>query len=258
MLTVPSEESYCLQLVSFPSPHPASRRLQYGKVGESLVHFLTWVTSQTWQIMRTWATCKPQKLHPHTRTRAWLFRVERRQRTKALAFYVALHETVGRTESFKTVKTHSNNLIVLAHVQLKSFYRLSIHDITHVRKCTRPSPALLNGKLGEGLGTRLVCYITVGMLSQTWVYQKQLTLHVQKPYPLVSTSYCWVCICGETLNDGGTLWSNLEVSVPSGKSWIYIWSPDVEIGAVKVWKRVLMALDCLSDLEYQQRCMNTW
>ena len=42
----------------------------------------------------------------------------------------------------KTVKTHSNNLVVLAHVQLKPFYRLSTRDVTHVRKCTRPSPAL--------------------------------------------------------------------------------------------------------------------
>ena len=40
------------------------------------------------------------------------------------------------------VKTHSNNLVVLAHVQLKPFYRLSTRDVTHVRKCTRPSPAL--------------------------------------------------------------------------------------------------------------------
>ena len=42
----------------------------------------------------------------------------------------------------KTVKTHSNNLVVLDHVQLKPFYRLSTRDVTHVRKCTRPSPAL--------------------------------------------------------------------------------------------------------------------
>ena len=35
----------------------------------------------------------------------------------------------------KTVKTHSNILVVLAHVQLKSFYRLPTCDITHVRKC---------------------------------------------------------------------------------------------------------------------------
>ena len=38
----------------------------------------------------------------------------------------------------KTVKTHSNNLVVLAHVQLTAFlppfYRLSTRDVTHVRK----------------------------------------------------------------------------------------------------------------------------
>ena len=40
------------------------------------------------------------------------------------------------------MKTHSNNLVVLAHVQLNLFYHLSTRDATHVRKCTRPSPAL--------------------------------------------------------------------------------------------------------------------
>ena len=51
----------------------------------------------------------------------------------------------------------NNILVLLTHVQLKSFYLLSTHDVTHVRKCTRPSPVQLasNGKLGEGLGTRL-------------------------------------------------------------------------------------------------------
>ena len=55
--------------------------------------------------------------------------------------YFTLHKTVGRTEFYqaKTVKTHSNNLVVLAHVQLKPFYCLSTRDVTHVRKCT---PAL--------------------------------------------------------------------------------------------------------------------
>ena len=60
-------------------------------------------------------------------------------------FYVALHETVGRTEEFyqaKTVKTHSNNLVVLAHIQLKPFYHLSTHTAS-------------DGKLGS-LGTRLL------------------------------------------------------------------------------------------------------
>ena len=73
-------------LASFPGPHPASHHLQYGILaGEGLVHFLTWVTSQTGQIMRTWASCKPQNFAcTHARTGARLFRVKRWQHTKAL------------------------------------------------------------------------------------------------------------------------------------------------------------------------------
>ena len=52
-------------------------------------------------------------------------------------FYIALHERVG-----KIVKTHSNILVMLTHIQLKYFYHLSTRDVTHVTKCTRPSPAL--------------------------------------------------------------------------------------------------------------------
>ena len=54
----------CVNVASFPGPRPASRHLQYGKAREGLVHFLTLVTSRTGQIMRTWATCKPQTTLP--------------------------------------------------------------------------------------------------------------------------------------------------------------------------------------------------
>ena len=49
-------------------------------------------------------------------------------------------------------------LVMLAYIQLKSLYHLSTHDITHMRKCTRPSPTCTasDRKLGEGLGMRLV------------------------------------------------------------------------------------------------------
>ena len=84
-----------------------------------------------------------KKLSPHARTGARLFRVERWQRTKALLCCSSRDSREDREfYQAKTVKTHSNNLVVLAHVQLKSFYRLSTRDVTHVRKCTRPSPAL--------------------------------------------------------------------------------------------------------------------
>ena len=41
-----SGTAWCCKLASFPGPRPASRCLQYGKAGEGLVHFLTWVTSR--------------------------------------------------------------------------------------------------------------------------------------------------------------------------------------------------------------------
>ena len=61
-------------------------------------------------------------------------------------------------DSEDTQQQSPGNLVVLTYVQLKSFYRLSTHDITHVRKCTRASPAFLyckRRKAGRGLGTRL-------------------------------------------------------------------------------------------------------
>ena len=36
----------CIWVASFPGLHPGSRRLQYGKVGEGLVHFITWMMSR--------------------------------------------------------------------------------------------------------------------------------------------------------------------------------------------------------------------
>ena len=77
--------------------------------------------------------------------------------------FMSLFTTVGRTWR------HTNNLVVLAHVQLKLFYRLSTRDVTHVRKCTRPSPAFRtasDGKLGEGLGTRLSTGYITGTVSE--------------------------------------------------------------------------------------------
>ena len=66
----------------------------------------------------------------------------------------------------KTVKTHSNNLIMFAHVQLKSFYCLSIRDVTHVRKCTRPSPAFPYCKRQEaGQGPGYEARVLPGWLS---------------------------------------------------------------------------------------------
>ena len=83
-----------------------------------------------------------KQLHPHARTRARLFRVKRWQRTKPILCRSSRDNREDREfYQGKTVKTHSNILVALVHVQLKSFYRLSTRDVIHVRECTRPSPA---------------------------------------------------------------------------------------------------------------------
>ena len=71
-----------------------------------------------------------------------------------------------------------------AHVKLPVFLPLSTLDVTHVRKCTRPSPLYRTAsdeKLGVGLGTRLVivwcvfvviCVVCVcgGIVHSDWCY----------------------------------------------------------------------------------------
>ena len=109
--------------------------------------------------MRTWVSCKPQKTCLQVRTGGRLLRVERWQSTKAPLCRSSRDSREDR-EFYQTkiVKTHNNNLVVFAHVQLKSFYRLSTRDVTHVRKCTRPSPALPYCKrweAGRGPGNKV-------------------------------------------------------------------------------------------------------
>ena len=82
-----------------------------------------------------------KQLCPHVRTRVQLFRV-RWQHTKTILCCSSWDDWEDREfYQGETVKTHSNILVVLAHIQLKSFYHLSTWDVTHMRKSTRPSPA---------------------------------------------------------------------------------------------------------------------
>ena len=103
-----------------PRPSTSFPSLQCGKAEEGLVHFLTWMTSHTGQIRRTWASHK-HFAHTHAIECNHSELKDGRARRR---IYVALHETVGRTEFYhsETVKSHSNILVMLAHVQLKFFY----------------------------------------------------------------------------------------------------------------------------------------
>ena len=142
-LQYPSMYWYRVWLASFPGPCPASHHLQYSKVGEGLVHFLTWVTSRTGQIMQTWASYKPQKTlpaHMHWSMTIPSWKVAAHEGAFTLLF---TRQSGGqRVLPSQAGRAHSNNLVVLAHIQLKSFYCLSTCDITHVTKCSSPSPAL--------------------------------------------------------------------------------------------------------------------
>ena len=97
--------------------------------------------------MRTWASCKPRKTSL-ARTH-WSATIPSRKIAAHKGAFMSLftRQSGGQrvSPSQNSEDTHQqsvSNLVVLAHVQLKSFYRLSTHDVTHVRKCTRPSPAL--------------------------------------------------------------------------------------------------------------------
>ena len=65
-----------------------------------------------------------------------------------------------------------------AHVQLPVFLPLSTLDVTHVSKCTRPSPlyrTASDGKLGVGLGTRLQLKLVL-WYSTTYAAQRLLRI----------------------------------------------------------------------------------
>ena len=85
--------------------------------------------------------------------------------TFMLLFMRQLGEQAVLPSQDSEVKTHSNNLIVLAHVQLKPSYHLSTCDITYLRKYTRPSPALPYCKQGPGNETIQELHCVV---SYTW------------------------------------------------------------------------------------------
>ena len=149
-------------LASFPGPCPASRCLQYG---EGTFPHVSDITNRANYANVGGRHVNHKKLRPHACTGARLFRVERWQCTKALLCRSSRDSPEDREfYQAKTVKTHSNNLVVLAHVQLKPFYCLSTCDVTHVRKCTRPSPALPYCKrreAGRGPGNEATCMLRI-------------------------------------------------------------------------------------------------
>ena len=87
--------------------------------GEGLVYFLTWVTSQIGQIMQTWATCKPQKTLPACTHWSTTILSQKMAAHKGALMSLFTRQPGGqRVYQTKTVKTHSNNSVVLVRIQL--------------------------------------------------------------------------------------------------------------------------------------------
>ena len=131
---------YCLNdLASFPVPRPAFRRLQYGKAGRAWYIF-----SREHDVIRT-KTLRLHVIQPSTRSTLGEY-----DSRPPLARYVWCVTWYLRSSCCS--ETH------YANIKLPVFLPLSTLDVTHVRKCTRPSPlyrTASDGKLGVGLGTRL-------------------------------------------------------------------------------------------------------
>ena len=111
--------------------------------------------SQTGQIMQTWTSCK---LCPHALESDYS---ESKDGSGWRQFYIALHRTVGKTESF-TMPRQWRHTAIFQSCSPKFNWSLSIIflPVTLLMWDNVPGPLLLNHtasdwKLGEGLGMRL-------------------------------------------------------------------------------------------------------
>ena len=96
-------------------------------------------------------------------------------------FYAVFTRQKDRVTPSKTVQAHS---VVLTHIQLKSFNPLS----THVRNCTRPSPALPYGKrqeAGRGPGNKAKQFANCILLYNFYYEILAIYSYLQSPQRVV-------------------------------------------------------------------------
>ena len=111
-----------------PSPHQAFRRFQYGKVGRAWYLF-----SREHDVIRKW-----QKFAKQTGCVSHIFN---RLYTQRLVWKTVVShslDTCGKLVPWLFSLFWAQS----THAQLNPFYHHVYPDITHVRKDTRPSPAL--------------------------------------------------------------------------------------------------------------------
>ena len=91
-----------------------------------------------------WASCKPQKTLPartHTRMH-WSTTIPSRKVAAHEGAFMSLFMRQLGGQRVLLSQDSEDTQQQFSHIQLKSLYRLSTRDVTHVRKCIRPSPAL--------------------------------------------------------------------------------------------------------------------
>ena len=145
-----SQSYQCHQLASSPGPRPASRPLQYGEAGEGLIHFLTWVTSRIGQIIRTWATCKPQNTSP-ARTH-WSTTIPSRKMAAHKGAFMSLFTRQSGGQRVLPSQDSEDTQQQFSRARPRSIevFLLPFYPWRHSReKCTRPSPALPSCKRRE-------------------------------------------------------------------------------------------------------------
>ena len=130
------------RVASFPVPRPAFHRLKYGKAGRAW-----YISSREHDVIEKW-----QNFQNEDATFCMLFSHLHVQRSVSMTVARYVCYVTWYLRSSCCSETHN------AHVKLPVFLPLSTLDVTHVRKCTRPSPLYRTAsdeKLGVGLGMRL-------------------------------------------------------------------------------------------------------
>ena len=129
-------------IASFPVPCLAFHRLQYGKAGRAWYIF-----SREHDVIEKWQNFQNVLRVIQPSTRSTLGEYDSRPPLARYVWYVTWYL---RSSCCSETHVHPRFLPV--------FLPLSTLDITHVRRCTRPSPLYRTAsdeKLGVGLGTRL-------------------------------------------------------------------------------------------------------
>ena len=135
-----------------PRPCPAFRRLQYGRAGRAWYLF-----SREHDVISKW-----RKFAKLTGCVSCIFNRLHAQRSMCKAQCVRQSAPASCVcgVSYLVSSLFSLFWAQCTHAQLNPFYHPFYPDITHVRKDTRPSPALLyckRWKARKGLGARLLC-----------------------------------------------------------------------------------------------------